>query len=126
MHTASAAPMLGRVAPAWNLPCAGPLFSKFVDAFLEALFGVVLEFLGTILGVLIEAALEALIQPLLGFVLHLLWSMAFWTVAVPVCYTVYTPVLLVWSLFGPGTYGRKVADGYRKMTAALPEIANWS
>ncbi len=100
-------------------------FPKPVDAFLEALPGVILGPLLTLLGCVAQACLEVVVEPLLGVLWQLLSAVLLWAVAVPVCYLVYTPVLLVRSLFGPGAYGGKVADGYRDMTAALPQIITW-
>ena len=112
--------MLGAIAPV-RRSSRRTIPPQAMDALLEALLGLVWQ----LLSGLAEVVFDALVEPLLGILLHLLWTVACWVVAIPVCYAVYTPVLLVRSLFGAGTYAGKVADGYREMTAALPQIADW-
>ena len=62
---------------------------------------------------LFEAMLTVILEPLLAMLGEVLLWVLLYLLAFPVCCILLTPVVLVFALFGPGTYSAKVVSGYK-------------
>ena len=60
-----------------------------------------------------EALLTAILEPLLAMLAEVLLWMLLYLLAFPLACIFFTPVVLVFALFGPGTYRAKVFAGYK-------------
>ena len=63
--------------------------------------------------VFFEALLTAILEPLLAMLGEVLLWLLLYLLAFPLACAVFTPVVLVFAFFGPGTYRSKVVAGYK-------------